>query len=281
MQSPPPPRSRKSLKTSDSPHVRTTARTKRNANDHFLQSHSIVLPHPVRTPADARQVADRRSDHAGITAEEGIIMRPILFSDAMVRAILDGRKTQTRRVVMEPVSCSQNHLPHSPMVLHKGLWLKPDEWSPYGTLGDHLWVRETWGAVSPDEYPCPLEKCKIEYRADLPIGSTDYPGGWPIEEARGNDEAPKWRPSIYMPRWASRITLEIVSVNIERLQQIMPDDVEAEGTPFTESQIAYRNTGDQRYKDFEHLWNSINSTRGYDFDANPWVWVIGFKRIQP
>jgi len=200
--------------------------------------------------------------------------RPILFSGDMVRAILDGRKTQTRRVIKPQ--------PHNPMHSSTLGWCDGDPMSgddvylllkcPYGQPGDHLWVRETWGAVSRNENPAPLAECNIEYHADLPAGCTDYPGQWPAEEARGNDDAPKWRACIHMPRWASRITLEVTDVRVERLQSISYKDAEAEGVQVSGGALV-RNT---RFG-FELLWNSVYKKRGFDWDANPYVWVIEFK----
>ena len=177
--------------------------------------------------------------------------RPILFNADMVRAILDGRKTQTRRVIKpqptlylsgrrSPVwrNCKNtgwfsyaNESRHSTIEHH----------CPYGVPGDRLWVRETWAAVWPDLDEVPLEQCTIEYRADLPVGCTDWPGRWPAEDARGNPDAPKWRPSIFMFRWASRIDLEVTGVRVEQATE--PDDT---GT----------------------------------YDTGDWVWVVEFKAIQ-
>jgi hypothetical protein len=95
--------------------------------------------------------------------------------------------------------------------------------SPFGLMrhpqyyrGDVLRVRETWGAVWPDVEEVPLEQCVIEYRADLPPGCTDYPGSWPAEDARGYDEAPKWRSASTMPAWASRMTVTVKAVTVEQ-----------------------------------------------------------------
>ena len=202
---------------------------------------------------------------------------PIFFSSEMVRFILAGHKTQTRRVIKpQPI---RNRI----QVTKSGLWVSLDEaarFCPYGQPGDFLWVRETWGAVWPDDQEeTPLRDCHIEYRADLPLGSTDYPGSWPAEEARGNDDAPKWRPSIFMPRWASRIALEITSVRVERVQDISEDDVKAEGiSPHILAKVILSlsdNPPDPRWK-FIELWNSINSKRGYSWASNPWVRAISF-----
>ncbi len=207
--------------------------------------------------------------------------RPIIMSAGSMRAILDGRKTQTRRVIKpQPEfvwgqgirnSDPEHYAAH---VRFPGGSSGPDPWitCPYGLPGDHLWVRETWGAVWPDEYPVPLSECRIEYRADLPDGCTDQPGEWPAEDARGDPEAPKWRPSIFMPRWASRITLAIVGVRVKRLQDISGTDACAEGiTPVDPGGPV---------RQFADLWDALNAKRGHGWDVNPWVWVIEFRRIE-
>lgn len=192
--------------------------------------------------------------------------RPILFSGPMVRAILDGRKTQTRRVV-------------------KGAWaLEGDEsgcgWEPpacpYGEPGDRLWVREAWGLMDTQPSDGP-DRATLGYRAD---GDAAAPNG----------RHQLWRPSIHMPRWASRITLEITDVRVERLRSISREDVRAEGIPET-----FGDWGALRFPGFEaHVWDNmrfdeqwklcwdqINGDRpGCSWDANPWVWAITFRRIE-
>jgi hypothetical protein len=207
--------------------------------------------------------------------------RPILFSAEMVRAILDGRKTQTRRV-MKP----------QPTILAKGYedieqigtvkdCIGPLLFCPkpckYGKPGDLLWVRETWGAVWPADDPVPLRQCEIEYRADLPPGCTDRPGEWPADEGNG-PEVPKWRPSIHMPRWASRITLRITDIRVERLQDISEDDARAEGCDPVVHPDGAVDCG-TRKTTFAKLWNKINGPGAWE--ANPWVWVVSFERVKP
>ncbi len=192
--------------------------------------------------------------------------KPILFSAEMVRAILEDRKTQTRRV-MKP----------QPVKDEYGFWTWAGAgWSrddvapvmpghsmanrcPFGQIGDRLWVRETWAGDDWTGYA---------YKATEPDA---LPFG---EEVSFN----KWKPSIFMPRSASRISLEIVNVRVERLQKITLADIEAEGTPPAPNQMMYRNDGYQRYKDFKYLWNKINLLRGFSWESNPWVWVIAFKQ---
>ncbi len=174
--------------------------------------------------------------------------RPILFGAAMVRAILEGRKTQTRRA-MKPQPAELRDI--------KG------QDCPYGRQGERLWVRETF-CVDEDDQPVVL------YRA------TDH-------ESCGQP----WRPAIFMPRSASRITLEITAVRVERLQDISEEDAKAEGAEFgfcvgrdfhepcdPEDAVA------SSYKQgFAFLWDSINAKRGLGWEANPWVWVVKFKRL--
>ena len=229
---------------------------------------------------------------------------PIIFSGQMVRAILDGRKTQTRRVVKpqpEPASC---HPKCEPRVSYLGggdwsiNWAtpKPDgeghpnrfrhpfdgDWRdrdanspfrcPYGATGDRLWVRETHAMIWPDECePEDIRDCNIEYRADG--DPMRLAGEWP-SEFRGDPDVPRWRPSIHMPRWASRITLEVVDVRVERLQEITEADAVAEGVygELGPLDITARPL-------FGSLWNNINAKRGYSWESNPWVWCVEFKTV--
>lgn len=166
--------------------------------------------------------------------------RPIIFSGPMVRAILEGRKTQTRRVVKDDtmlawLNCDNVVKPINDHVAHLGC--------PYGQPGDRLWVRETF---------CP-----------------DYDP--PIYKADEDQAKIAWKPSIHMPRWASRITLEITAVRVERLQDISDADALAEGCePFRENDM----NAIDAYAD---LWADINGPENWE--ANPWVWVIEFKKV--
>ena len=190
--------------------------------------------------------------------------RPIIFSGPMVRAILSGEKTMTRRIVKD-----QSSVPDKNQFDRHPAWLKMR--CPYGQPGDRLWVRETFGYVSPDEFERPLEECRIEYRADLPEGCTDQPGQWPAEEARGEDIVPKWRPSIFMPRSASRLILEITSIRVERLQEITEKDAEAEG-------CFEKEPDNDAVSMFADLWESLHGPGSWEL--NPWVWVIEFARFR-
>lgn len=188
----------------------------------------------------------------------------------MVRAILEDRKTQTRRIIPNPVS--------SPIQAADVLngWrdrfgnLNAKMRCPYGKPGDRLWVRETfcpvrWGDYMPVAIPKGPEGALIQFRADYKEGSIDYDGCW--------------KPAIHMPRWASRILLEITEVRVQRVQEISEDDAIAEGVevanPQAKGYYGPRNA-------FKHLWDSINAKRDkgkYAWKNNPWVWVISFRRI--
>ena len=179
--------------------------------------------------------------------------RPVLFKGEMVRAILEGQKTQTRRIVKPPWK----------IVVHdNGQALTGNGWlseldNPYGQSGDRLWVRETF-AIHPED------GSKI-YRADR---GGDYQGA-----AQGDF---KWKPSIFMPRWASRLTLEIVRVRVERLQDISEEDAKAEGVDAC--RWCEMKDGSPCYTEtYKELWTQINGCDSWD--KNPWVFVIGFKRV--
>jgi hypothetical protein len=216
-------------------------------------------------------------------SEVAIKERPILFGDAMVRAILDGRKTQTRRPVTRPKSINGPAgptQPHSPDDWKQAVQLQADgTWTfwypggpgvkkfaqraypagggircPYGRPGDRLWVREAWQQV--DGCYC--------YRA---TPETNYLAwnGW------------TWKPSIHMPREASRLTLEVTGVRVEQVQDISPFDAWAEGVQPIEWQA-----NDEGYiAEFWELWDSVYAERGYGWDANPWVWVVEFRKVEP
>jgi len=192
--------------------------------------------------------------------------RPILFNRPMVRAILEGRKTQTRRVASKQV-LSECH-PNS---------MSFETWCPYGKPGDRLWVREAWNWGFIDE-----------------DGIARYAGnrrGIPSQKSEktfvvyaADGEENFYKPSIHMPRWASRITLEVTGVRVERVQEITEDDARAEGVePKPDAHIASRFARGEvgpTQLEFYHLWDSINAKRGYSWESNPWVWVVSFRRVE-
>lgn len=199
--------------------------------------------------------------------------RPILFSGPMVRAILDGRKTQTRRIVQSSIADFHTmdfmHLENdgSPEIA----WFESgrvQEWvkCPYGAVGDRLWVRETWQSAAA------MNQC--HHVDDYTIFKATDPD-WEVMEGW------KWRPSIFMPKFRSRITLEITGVRLERLHDITEADAIAEGFKASK-QDSWRKPGAQvtqvtAVENFEQLWHKINGKDSWA--VNPWVWVVEFKRI--
>ncbi|EQM83995.1 hypothetical protein AAA501_31705 [Pseudomonas aeruginosa] len=231
--------------------------------------------------------------------------RPILFNDQMVRAILDGRKTVTRRIVKPQPSLPTTHWWPSngrgPQWMADG----PSEatggtrqtwgWKecPFGQPGDRLWVREAWGVISntwdesgnmvdwtPDRPATPIR--------DLPFGSGYYSGHaiyaadgpmeWAGDDDGGGESRSAWKPSIHMPRAISRILLEITAVRVERLQDISEEQARAEGYP-AERECETGGSGLDAWLWFRSLWGEINGPEA--FAANPWVWVVEFKRVTP
>lgn len=214
-----------------------------------------------------------------------MIEHPILFNGDMVLAILDGRKTQTRRVIKpQPDHCHY----------WKETGLLPQAGGrtincSHGQPGDRLWVRETHVFEWYEDEPRSKDGRPIFYYAG--DGTEFDEPHWLYPHYRATDPAPdlcyedgdgysdddpqcKWLPSIHMPRWVSRITLEIVNVRVERVQEITDDDAIQEGVDSTNTSIpGYARTR------FMNLWNSINAKRGFGWDANPWVWAIEFKRV--
>lgn len=203
---------------------------------------------------------------------------PILFSGPMVRAILAGAKTQTRRVCKpEWLRCLDSEDDEDRAKAVAGC--------PYGAPGMRLWVRETWAEAGNEDH-APLDPRRALYRADTKPG--DY-GADVFQDGREYFDG--WRPSIHMPRWASRIDLEVTGVRVERLQEISEEDARAEGVDEwipceirTGIRARIWGGGKRQGTAREHfsiLWDSINSKRGYGWDANPWVWVIEFRRVRP
>jgi hypothetical protein len=203
--------------------------------------------------------------------------RPILFSGPMVRAILKGRKTQTRRVVKMRV-CGGRMI-EAPAD-DDAAWVQRVAHNPYGEPGDRLWVRETFCIESSKEvaYEPPFTDGRpIRHHDDEHWGAwwqqPHYRATDPVPELEIGTGEPgvKWRPSIYMPRWASRITLEIRAVRVERLQDITPADAISEGCPGGEHGDRYA-----AIDQYRALWESINGLGSWD--ANPWVWVVEFHQ---
>jgi hypothetical protein len=230
--------------------------------------------------------------------------RPILFSGPMVRALLDGRKTQTRRTVKpQPVPSDSNppigatpgglyvcpdYLPTSDLrgsvIVHceavgqyrcMGQQAFAAAFCPYGVPGDRLWVREGHA---------PAADCWGRWEQSVERKRNLFAPGELLYRVDAADQfVDRWRPGIHMPRWASRITLEITEVRVQRLQEIGEEDAAAEGFP------SYTATGNGQscqpvgaaYVDgrewYARLWDSINGAGAWH--ANPWVWALTFRRI--
>ncbi len=206
--------------------------------------------------------------------------RPILFSAPMVRALLEGRKTQTRRIVrptskladgvavywtdgdsknVEVVNAFEGEAIDAPPIA-----------CPYGVPGDRLWVRETWWHYKSNELEqagfvggtmCHLGNGQANYQSNAEFDPREHPKIW------------RKRPSIYMPRWASRITLELTDVRVERLHDISEEDAHAEGVDPIEG-FLLGNTPHRRA--FYEIWESLNAKRA-PWESNPWVWCLTFS----
>ncbi|MDR8400080.1 hypothetical protein NE850_27605 [Paraburkholderia sp. USG1] len=221
--------------------------------------------------------------------------RPILFSGPMVRALLDGSKTQTRRVVKHQPPDDVAHITvahYEPTVVDWrgeeepgsvifGAYSEDGSWGckcPHGQPGDRLWVRETWRGVV--EINPPGKSMELGVARYVP--DQEYCRRVEYQATQGRDSEP-WRPSIHMPRWASRITLEVIGVRVERLQDCSEQDAIAEGIGKTPAGFwsTYGRSGvDGTYSprsSFHCLWELINGAESWA--ANPWVWVVEFKRV--
>ena len=185
--------------------------------------------------------------------------KPILFSGPMVQAILAGVKSQTRRVIKPEWSRCLDLEDEDDQ--EKAL-----QQCPYVRLGSFLWVRETWYQTTNKDFT----PGQVIYKAD----------GW--EHADGSKMY--WRPSIHMPRSASRIDLKITAVWIEHLQDITKANARDEGMSCAFNGGTYDfsiGPYDAYTANFRRLWDAINAKRGYGWDVNPWVWVIRFMKIRP
>ena len=195
--------------------------------------------------------------------------RPIFFAAPMVRAILAGTKTQTRRVCKAATDEDGTEFRDAdgwPMRDDSGCG-EVRAACPYGAPGDRLWVREAFMHV-PADY-CWEASVSIPCRPALTVYRADHDE----RESRGAG----WTPSIHMPRSLSRITLEITGVMVERLQAIKGEDVLAEGSAFPDAAGASPEQLHARWQPFRDLWESINGPGSWD--ANPWVWAISFRRL--
>lgn len=210
--------------------------------------------------------------------------RPILFSGEMVNAIISGRKTVTRRVVK--LNCAGR------VALHGRNWHCEDPESrlacPYGQPGDRLWVRETW--AMPPSYDPELHG---DLKSEPGIGPVCFREVYPTYPPWPGT---RWRSPRFMPRWASRITLEVTGVRVERLQEVAETGAMAEGVcprcpgcgysfydalTHNDHHLCEGPMPEAAVSAFSKLWDSINAKRGHSWESNPYVWVVEFKRIKP
>jgi hypothetical protein len=234
--------------------------------------------------------------------------RPILFSAEMVQAILANRKTQTRRVVkgltgeyfnwlggvkpddavgveVHSVKDCLRQTDDGQLYKYTGLLASCAEYPeegfievrcPYGVVGDRLWVRETWQAWR----CCDVEhnEWEVADKWELETLNTSLT----IEHRATSKSMGPWRPSIFMPRWASRILLEVVKIRVERLQDITDEDVRSEGVTVQMEAIMMAATFGKspEWMVYWNLWNSINNKYGNSWESNPWVWVVEFRRLK-
>lgn len=242
--------------------------------------------------------------------------RGMIFNSEMVRAILDGRKTQTRRIMkVQPESNQLGLLLITDSTKHSDIgkyhWAESNATgnhvrsklfsSPFGAVGERIWVRETWATLG-NEDGCYVDwednLCKGDersaawiYRASCEQRPGDY-GLWSIPDdaywkphTKEHKFEGAWRPSIHMPRWASRILLEITDVRVERLNAISEEDARAEGiidggclNCGEPEPCGCANPEPDATDAFAYLWQSIYGQDNWN--ANPWVWVIEFKRVE-
>lgn len=225
--------------------------------------------------------------------------RPVIMTGESVRAILDGRKTQTRRVVKPQ--------PDSPCVLAPDIaWIagratciwpapyvlddgsRPDHHATcrHGKPGDRLWVKETWALVKPQydhEFPNYVDGFE-EWAGPIPMRC---PPGWTLilkslwngyEYETAEERGFSWRPSLFMPRWASRLTLEITEVRVQRLHEITEEDAKAEGVEWNSGPLRMGHT--HPISAFKASWDEINGKKR-PWSSNPWIWAISFRKVEP
>jgi hypothetical protein len=212
--------------------------------------------------------------------------RPLIFTADSVRAILEGRKTQTRRVAKLLLPGDKNFI-HA---ANSEEWAtKRAEQCPYGVPGDRLWVREGYAMQ------CNVEDDEPPYSDGRPVKRWDdgeIGSGWLQPHYRATDPTPDlscehkrceqtdnlcrnpWNSPLLMPRWASRITLETTALRVQRVQEISNEDAFAEGCDFRIAKTPNHANA------FAILWDSINAKRGYSWESNPWVWALTFKRVE-
>ena len=228
--------------------------------------------------------------------------RPIIFSALLIPGLLDGSKTQTRRVIKPQPSCDCiNPNWHGQIIDWKGWkyegregWFcyrcgsglhAYDEWSshgiicPYGQVGDRLWCKETWAIAR-----CTVgEYVDVMYKADQGMGRLQLKTVPWFEGLKLPKDCDIWHSGRFMPRWASRILLEITEVRVERLQEITDADAIASGASVFPLLTGVTLSGapglaSARYA-YLQFWDSLNAKRGYPWSMNPWPWVLAFRRV--
>jgi len=236
-----------------------------------------------------------------------MLEKPIIFNAEMVRAILDRRKTQTRRPIKPQPPSSEYELAtvtdciRNRKNIGKHFWVLMDDFGeviddeqPYFScryaVGDVLWVRETWAELGYIEDPnnvmpvhMRLDKQGIErtvvYYEEIPDMCWIDGDGFQ-EWRKDGSEASHWRPSVHMPRWAARFFLEVTAVRAERLQDISHADAKAEGIECHGSYELRDERLTLHQLAFSHTWDSIYAKRGFGWAANPFVWVFDLKRVE-
>jgi len=231
-------------------------------------------------------------------------VKPINFNAEMVRAILEGRKSQSRRPVKGvPGGTVKVSTRITTSVISRikymfwaeNEWLNTEKSCPYGKVGDRLWVRETWQGIYSSEDPETgfvdevMEACLDTVKEHRSKWAGSYyqvaysADGWDAEDAE--ERGFKWRSPVTMPQWASRITLEITGVRVERIQNVTDAKVRAEGVlPVHHlDSVDYFPGFATRMVElpvevFPGKWDAIYEAKGFGWDANPWVWVIEFER---
>ena len=198
--------------------------------------------------------------------------RGIPFSAPMVRAIREGRKTQTRRVMREQRFGRAFHMggDHWQLLACSG-YVQPERnpdsvpfvRCPYGMVGDLLYVRETFFRLPPEHRPDDRHTHYI-YKADWTGGAKDV----------------KWKSGRFMPKVAARLWFKILDVRVQRVQEITRDDALAEGVDLSAELFPRINSQDKALARFPKLWDSLNADRGYSFKSNPWVWALTFERTE-
>jgi hypothetical protein len=213
--------------------------------------------------------------------------RPIIFGADSVKSIFAGHKTQTRRVMKPQAEFRSVDFGIGPDRWQK-VWMfdpgpKVDfrlsigdprvlNYCPYGEVGGHLWVREAWGDVTGAFQSHECEDPQVwAYRADEAVHNSN---AFLEHMSDSGIVCNRWRSPIFMPRWMSRLTLEITNVRVERLKEITEGDVEAEGVRPSNPACGVTCARDL----FKQVWDWLNAKRGFGWDKNPWVWVIEFKR---